>query len=444
MAEQKNSLQLELIDLDEKVIKLMVVNQKNENIAENEFNYSDLNFTVEKIKEDILGFVEEKHFVLNPKIDFVVTSRDAYTSTFILPKTSKTKLFIENEIADKFGVNYKEKFCVYQKSSKFGKDGIVTFVALIAHEKIKFLQDICHALDFKIGAVTTISLNLYLQELQNETVKANAENHISLYVRDYYTVYNVVSNGELVSTVINEIGYNEIRKKNIVRRMDTILNINSKVISLAGFNELSLKNGSIYYFYLYINDEVVASQFLNKKLSIPYVVLNDEYKPAKFDDVFNLRTKPQKSSFLKKGFTLVEVIVSVAIFAILSVTMVTLLLQCQDLANKDELEVQKANFVMDLYERFKVMPEENYYINDFFKENNINDTSYNSATDQFYIDSHFLPVTDFADSYYTVKIENYNKHEETKSIFYKETIWMVNVDEGTSLNKTIFATTIKK
>lgn len=443
--ENRYNMQIEYIDLDDKVIKIRILDDKQQIVRSEFFVYNELTFTMEKIKEDLLGFIEENHLVLNSKLDVILASRDTYCTTIILPKSNKTKLFIENEIADKFGINYKEKFAVYQKTSKYNKDGTITFVSLITVEQYKFFQELAIELKLKLGNITSISLYLYELEHKGDRDEITSDNHISLYIREYYSVFNVVSKGEIVSTLIHDYGHSELLKLNIVRRFNKIQQINSNVLSLAGHNELSLKNGEIDSFYLYVQDEGLKSQFASKKFNIPYIALEDnEEKFISFTNVYTYK-KQSKSVFAKRGFTLVETVTSLAVFMILAVTMVTLLLQCMKTSRDDEYSIIKTSFLMDMYERFKVMPENNAYIADFYKEYDA-ESSFTATPDGkgdaiFYLDTNFKPVDQEEKCVYKAYLLDYSKAGHN---LYSETFELVNnLNNQIEIQPTEFVTTLK-
>lgn len=401
-------MQLEYIDLNSQAVKVNIISEKGEIIRKAHFDYSPLTFTFEKIGQDIKLFVEENHFILEPKLNVIVTSRSTYTTTIVLPRTSKTKIFLDNEIQDQFGLDYKDKFSLYSSTGKYRKDGTVTYVCLIPNTLVNSFNGLAKVLGMKLEQVTTINLLLAEKEQYSSLITSKKTPHCSLYIRNFYSVINIVVNGEIVSSYISECGYKELTKENVVKRMNTIQLLNSYVLSLCGENELYYKNTPVQDFYLYCKDEVLRNQFVTKKLNIPYYFIEDEdFQVGLFKKyVFNIRKILLK---LQRGMTLVEVVVSMAIFAIVTSAMIGLIYATYDMNKEDDSNILRANAISNLYERFKVNP--NSYLDGYFKDYGITGgfTQDNTTEQTFYFNAKYEPT--LTDEIYEAKL---SKLDETR------------------------------
>jgi prepilin-type N-terminal cleavage/methylation domain-containing protein len=441
---EKFSIQLEYINLVDKAIKVNILNEKQEVVKKAHFDYTELTFTFEKITNDIRQFVDENHFDLEEKMNVIVSSNEIYSTTIVLPKTSKTKIFIENEIADKFGLTYKDKFSTFISTSNYRKDGTISYVSLVNDDLVMDLSRLAKSLGVKLGEVSSINLLLAEKEQTNSLISEKKAPHISVYVRNLYSVINVVINGQLISSYITHFGYQRLTKDNVVKRMDSIQHLNSLVLSLAGENELIFKNAPIEDFYLYCKDEVLRNQFITKKLNIPYYfVADDEFKPSLFKkNIFNIKKLLPK---MAKGMTLVEVIVSVSIFAISAAAMYSLVWACYNLNNKDDLNLASTNFVSDLYERFKVDP--NGYLNTLYSDNGITTTFDLTKENTLYLDSSFKVNLD-SNSTYNFKVSaltSLNYINSIPEVKYTQTIGKIisTANSKEIHSETIFVTTLK-
>ena len=434
--ESKYFLQLEYIDLEDKAIKVDILDKDRKPIRKAHFDYTDLTFTFEKITQDLKLFIDENHFSLENKINIVVTSKEIYSTTIVLPKTSKTKIFIDNEVGDQFKVDYKDNFSLFTSTGPYKKDGTITYVSLIPNSLVKSFDDLAKAINTKIGEITSISLLLAEKEQTNSLISSRKAPHVSVYIRKLYSVINVVIHEQLVSSLVSPFGYKKLTKDNVVKRLDSINHLNSLVLSLCGESELFYKNIPVEDFYLYCKDEVLRNQFINKNLSIPYSFVDDEeFIPDLFKkNVFNLKKIMPK---LIRGMTLVEVMISLAIFAISAAAMFSLIWTCYDVNAKDDVNVLKANFINDLYTRFEASPTN--YITKLYQNYDISEVPANNI----YLDSKFIP-TNITAYKYEVDLEALNSElisgSKTK---YTQIISSIKDSDSKSIQDKITFVTVK-
>lgn len=399
MVNSKFQMQIEYIDLKTKAIKVDVL-EGDKIIKKTLFTYNELTFTEERIVSDIKDFILNSNLDVEGKINFVYTSSSCFHTTIVLPKTSKMKIFLDNEISDKFRMDYKEKFSTYISTESFHKDATISFVCVISNDVVTKFHNIAKGLNLQLGEITSISMLLAEKEYVNSLLKDKKSTHISVFIRNCYSVINVVVNSQLVLTSVIEEGYQELTKQNVVKRLKSIQSVNTKVFAMAGQNELFLKNTPVEDFYLYCKDENLRKQFLNKKLHIPYFFMSDE---GFISDIFKknvFNTKKLKMR-LARGFTLIETIVSVAVFALVTTSMVALIYSCIDVSKKDEFLVKRCNFLTNMAYRYHEDPVN--YLSYYYA-----DTSSISAPSNYtvdgalvYVDENFKPVSE---SSYVYKI----------------------------------------
>lgn len=350
---KKYRVQLEYIDIKTRAIKINVFNNNNKTILKEYFDFDEDNFNAENIINKLIQFKSENHIEFYDRANVVVSSTKVHHTTITLPKSKKYKLFLENEIEDKFSEDYKSKNALFTNKVEFSNNGLIAYVSILPNILITELSKICKGIGVKLGDVTSISLLLAEKEEKNSTI-SKKEPHISIYLKNKYSVINVIFNGKIIDTYLSEFGYTKITELNVVERTKYIEKLNIQVMSLLNKHQLYFTNSEINNFYLYCKDQNLVKQFNNKIIQIPYKnIFDDEFS----FDLFNVNKYTYKHPLFLKGFTLTEVLVSMSVFGIMSVIIISILLNLNSLSNKDYKTIIVGNCVDSFHSEFIAYPD---------------------------------------------------------------------------------------
>ena len=281
------------------------------------YDYKNANDYI-KIKEMFDQFVKENEFHVVPEANVVLSTNEVFNTSLILPKAAASKVnkFVDNDLLDKFGVDYKKKYRTASIVSKYKDGGLCICTSLVSNDLIRKITDIFTTIGLKMKNLTSINFLLH----EKAKLGKNETNKIVLYVKDNYTAINVYYGGALVERTVSYHSYKYLTSMNIVQRRKLIRELGLLVVSLIGKNDYQDKDVEFTNVDLYVNDDVLASQFkYENPLKFNYnVVQKGEFATDLFKK-YNFLAKP----VLAKGFTLVEVAVSVGVFALCATSLIT-------------------------------------------------------------------------------------------------------------------------
>lgn len=304
---EKNDIRLKFIFID--------INHKK---VVDKFNYDLINpENFLGFKENFNQFIESHNYNIVKEADLIITSNDVFNTTLIMPKTSKSNIskFVENDLIDKFGIDYKQNYRIKSLYFKYKNAGVVVNSTLISNTLINQIKEILSNINLKIKSVTTQNL------LVNEKAHVSNESKVVMYLYDDCCVINTYITGALVETNVNKYGKTYLYQKNIVLRRKAMEDLMLIVISMVGKYDTNDAFIDLKAMDIYCNDDAIyhVLSYVNP-LKLEYNRIDKE----KFNfDLFKSIGVSAKSGLLKKGFSLVEVIVAVAIFSICSVGLIS-------------------------------------------------------------------------------------------------------------------------
>lgn len=317
---KKAEVQLEYISFFKDEVKLKFTffdRVKKVNVGKFVYDYKNATDYV-KLKDCYDEFVKKNELEVVGDVNVVLSTNDVFNTSFILPKAASKKLnkFVENDLLDKFGVEYKKKYRTSSIVSKYKDGGLCVCTSLVSNDLVRKISDILSNINLKLKNLTTI--NFLLHEKRN--LQKNEVNKIVLYVKDNYTAVNVYYAGALVERTVTYHSYKYLTSMNIVQRRKLIKELVLSIVTLIGRIDFNDKDVEFENVDLHVNDDVLASQF---KYENPLKFNFNVIKKAEFSvDLFKKYTFQQKPVIFK-GFTLVEVAVSIAVFAICATSLIT-------------------------------------------------------------------------------------------------------------------------
>lgn len=334
--------------------------------------------------------------VATPDTNVVLSTNDVFNTTLILPKAAKSKLhrFIENDLLDKFGPDYKNKYRTTSIVSKYKDDGVAVVTSIVSNDLIHQIRDVLVQLKLRIKNITTINFLLH----EKRSLQKNEYNKIVLYVRDSYTAINVYYKGALIERSASYHSYNYITSLNIVQRRKLIRELVLSVVALVGKSDFMDKDIEFENVDLYVNDDVLANQFrYENPLKFEYnVIKNDDFNTNIFKK-YNFNKTPT----LGKGFTLVEVTVSLAIFSICAAGLLTSAAVLANTSSDDNLRSDAFMAVQSLVEDVQNNPLGAIsYLDDYAETDGIRLLSFDNKFNR--IEANDTTTTPFANVVYTV------------------------------------------
>lgn len=371
----RKRIQMEYVDLNQKAIKIVLFDEKTGEKVKKHFEYEAESFDFDHITQDIHDYLFDQQIELVGKFNVVVSSYNIYSSQFIVPRNSRSREFLDNEIEDKF------KDALISNDSfvseyDFSKDESIYYVSLIPKDlEFSFIK-LAESLKLRLGRITTIAQLLVEKERMSSAILYHNAPHMSLYIRKYYTIMLVVVNDKLIDSRITSSGYKEITKLNIVQRTKTIESLNRQMLCMVGKHELHNAKFNFNDFYIYCKDEVLRNQFFTYKNKIPYITVDREA----FDHKLDLKLRFDKKR--RKGFTLVETVVSMSIFTIVSAALLALMSTISRVSLRQEDDTHVLSAVNDMAEIFYSEPKS--FPNSYFRLRSESEADYQAIYNAFW------------------------------------------------------------
>lgn len=385
------------------------------------YDYKNANDYV-KIKEVFDQFVKENEFQVIPDANVVLSTNDVFNTSLILPKAAASKVnkFVDNDLLDKFGVDYKKKYRTASIISKYKDGGLCICTSLVSNDLIRRITDVFTTIGLKLKNLTSINFLLH----EKASLARKESNKIVLYVKDNYTAINVYYAGALVERMVSYHSYKYLTSMNIVQRRKLIRELVLSVVTLIGKIDYQDKDVEFTNVDLYVNDEVLASQFkYENPLKLNYnVVQKGEFSTDLFKK-YNFLAKP----VFAKGFTLVETAVAVGVFALCATALITITTMLSTTsrmdANRSNAYTAIENIAQDVHNNpagidYISWTNEGgilYFDSDFNRTSDTNNyvakCTYNGSIE-----------TVNAGKFYTVNINNFTLFDQTEKLFDDITI----------------------
>lgn len=380
------------------------------------YDYKNANDYV-KIKEVFDQFVKENEFQVIPDANVVLSTNDVFNTSLILPKAAASKVnkFVDNDLLDKFGVDYKKKYRTASIISKYKDGGLCICTSLVSNDLIRRITDVFTTIGLRLKNLTSINFLLH----EKASLARKESNKIVLYVKDNYTAINVYYAGALVERMVSYHSYKYLTSMNIVQRRKLIRELILSVVTLIGKIDYQDKDVEFTNVDLYVNDEVLASQFkYENPLKLNYnVVQKGEFSTDLFKK-YNFLAKP----VFAKGFTLVETAVAVGVFALCATALITITTMLSTTsrmdANRSNAYTAIENIAQDVHNNpagidYISWTNEGgmlYFDSDFNRTSDTNNyvarCTYNGSIE-----------TVSAGKFYTVNINNFTLFDQTEKLF---------------------------
>ena len=156
---KKVEVQLEYISFFKDEVKLKFTffdGAKKQQLGKFIYDYKNATDYI-KIKESFDAFVAENEFIVAPDVNVVLSTNEVFNTSLILPKAAASKVakFVDNDLLDKFGVDYKKKYRTASIVSKYKEGGLCICTSLISNDLIRTITDILTTIGLRVKNLTS-------------------------------------------------------------------------------------------------------------------------------------------------------------------------------------------------------------------------------------------------------------------------------------------------
>jgi type II secretory pathway pseudopilin PulG len=308
------------------------------------------------IKEAMQEFLKTQKAFSTQFCDVILVTDKQFATSLLLPKVlrSKADIFVRNDLQDKFGDKYEEKFFCLTIPKKYHKDGLMNETYLIDKKVVSDVRKAVDALGLKVRDLCPISV---LEAKAAVTDGSFSSNRVVLSLKDTYTLMNLYVSDVLADTFILPLSLNAYRKMNDKEKKDAMDSLYRKIISAIGRQEFGHAKGKTDFLVVRCEDKEVAEEVAKAdplELSYAAVAAAPVYYSHSFFD--ELPRNYQKDIFTA-GYTMIEAVVSIAVLGIFVATVTGTVLGMNRL-NTRTLTKEKASFYLDqVSERYQTTDE---------------------------------------------------------------------------------------
>ncbi|MCI2068474.1 MAG: hypothetical protein LKJ88_02745 [Bacilli bacterium] len=347
---------------------------------------------IPSIKNVVQEFIKGQKDFSDQYCDVILTTDKQFAVSLMLPRISKSKmdLFIRNDLQDKFGEKYQDKFLVIPIPNRYHKDGIMNVTYLIEKRVVKDVRTLIEGLGLKVHAICPISV---LEARSIPHIDKASSNRIALDIRNNYTLSNIYISDVLVESFILPFSLNSYKTLNNMEKAKANEDLYRKVIAAVGREEFANAKGKTDQLVIRCSNKGVGERIAKANpLKLDYAVISSrqEYYDYK---IFNQLPRPYMKESLVNAYTMMEVVVALAVSAVMIGT-ITMAVIGINAINTRTIIKEKAGFylnqVSELYQ------SENNLKNVFFSSEDLNadKTIYVN-----YIGGNFSSVTSIPNSY---------------------------------------------
>ena len=344
------------------------------------------------IKEVIQAFVKSQKDFSDQYCDVILTTDKQFAVSLMLPRISKAKvdLFIKNDLQDKFGEKYQEKFLVIPIPNRYHKDGIMNVTYLIEKRVVKDVRATIEALGLKVHAICPISV---LEAKSVPHVDKTSSNRIALDIRSSYTLSNVYISDVLVESFILPFSLNSYKALNNMEKAEANEELFRKVIAAVGREEFANAKGKTDQLVIRCSNKGVAEKIAKANpLKLDFIVISSrqEYYDYK---IFNQLPRPYVKESAVNAYTMVEVVVALAVAAVMIGTITMAVIGINAINTRTVIKEKAGFYLNQISERYQVETDLKTV---FFSSEPLNadKTIYVS-----YVSGNFTSVTSVRDSY---------------------------------------------
>lgn len=283
------------------------------------------NVTMRDIAQRIIHGAAERHLKPVGSVNFLVSSKEIFSNAELFPNI-KRKLMIKYNKRDLEVMfpSYNLRNAYIENKHNDGTLGTIIFTTFCPLTIIDQFELLAKELKLKLGYVS--SSNYSLAHRYEKFYKEEITHGVIIDIEEHYTLIDIFINGTLVDHSFIEGGSTKIKAND-----EKLLSIiHSRTIAVVAKHEYELEKFPATVIKICSSDALAAKEVHDKltevtKFEVGYTVANPlvfSTFPSKYS-FKKYKVNPFKINFslkanTNKGFTLVEVVVSLAIFSILT------------------------------------------------------------------------------------------------------------------------------
>jgi len=297
----------------------------------------------------------EKEFL---KCDLILSSFDTAVSNLRLKKSFlPTPGLVNNYLVDNYGANHENDYVINSLKNNVGSGYELNSFFASRKQSIRDIQILLFDLGIKNFRITFIGqhLSIYLKSVKK------LEDSYLLYEQDKYMLLACVKNGQVIKQ------YMVCKNPSLGGCESQLCDVKNIILSLG----MSASLEDCNYDVVNVIGDNINVDSLNelglevKRLNnIKHEVLIQNVVPGPFS-LFEKEPKPKKPGFdwakflgIKKGFTLAESVVSIAIFAVVAALTATFIMIATNTNINTKRETLAEAYLNNLNEKFEADPSE--------------------------------------------------------------------------------------
>lgn len=378
---------------------------------------------IRKIAEEIKKDASELGKTIVGKINYVVASKSVFSYSNIFPKINKKKIvqYSRRDLEMSFP-DFKKKNVYIENWHEDGNLWTCILTTLLPITVFERLDLLSREIGLKMGNVTTSSV--CLNERYKQNYPEEFDSGALIDIEADYTVISLIVNKVMVDSVFINEGFESVSEdENTFCAL-----VKNRLISVIAKHEFGLEKASISTIKITSTNNIISSALEKYLESTTSFVVG--YTQAKELAYCNFDTKKSfakfKKEFFKKGFTLVEVVVSLALFAILSGVALGCIVPMTNTVKNAERNSNISRTVNDITETFRL-----YHDNFATYYYEINNVTGDIVENKLFYDKDVNVISSEENSFYTLNytldgstltIDSFVKTGTTKSLLKSVTI----------------------
>ena len=346
----------------------------------------------------ITDAAKKQQFKIVGKLNCYVYSKEIFSLINVFPNISKSKIekFIKRDMQDSFP-DYEKKLVYNENIHSDGKNEYIHNIHLCPNSYLEVFDSIAKCMHLPLGSVS--SPDLIIDSLYESKLKKENKELIFINIEESITTINLFINGLDTDSITLPYGYNS----NNPSYKDEIKKL---ILAITAKHEFTTENTFVQKVLINTQNTSFISEVEDalNGLGLFEIIHNEKpYDLHTFIPSSKHSFKKYKKSFLGKGFTLVEVVVSLAIFSLISALAITAITVSSGLPRKSEKIVKANNLISNIGEIYRADSSKHFFENYYLINNADFTPSYSSnitKTDEsysyiFYFDNNFelIPST---------------------------------------------------
>jgi type II secretory pathway pseudopilin PulG len=308
------------------------------------------------IKKALGEYLKQHKNLASNTCDVVLTTDKQYTAMLLLPHVSQSKIgiFVKNDLQDKFGEKYEDKFVVFTQNSKYNKDGMMSRSILIEKKVIKESKKAVESVGLKVKGLCPLGVLEAEEEAKSGVFPSNC---CSLAIDGSYISVDIYAKSILADTFVLPFSMDIYKGKSESERFTERTGLFSRIDSAIGRQQFAYSKSTVEKFIAVSSDKQVGEELLkDNPLELPYTV--SDYPMNSFDHRFFKKIpRAFTHQVLTSAYTLVEVVVSLAVLGVF-VGLVTGIVIGMNNLNTKTLAKEKASFYIDQVDQRYQVPND--------------------------------------------------------------------------------------